>query len=138
MLTLRNSMFMPAIFDEILNNVRQYEDKVFTAPAFNVKETEKEFVIEAAVPGLDKKDFKIDLKDRLLTISAEKEMKEETNESENYYRREFCYGTFSKSYQLPENVSEEKITANYENGILIVKIPKAEEKEKLSKLIKIN
>ncbi len=138
MLARRNSMFMPAIFDEIFNNVRQYEDKVFTNPAFNVKETEKEFVIEAAVPGLEKKDFKIDLKERLLTISAEKEVKEEKNDSENYFRREFCYGSFSKSYQLPESVNAEKISASYENGILSVSIPKAEEKEKLSKMIKIN
>ena len=82
MLARRNSMFMPAIFDEFFNNVRQYEEKVFTNPAFNVKETEKEFIIEAAAPGLDKKDFKIDLKENLLTISAEKEAKDEQKESE--------------------------------------------------------
>ena len=138
MLARRNSMLMPAIFDEFFNNVRQYEEKVFTNPAFNVKETEKEFIIEAAAPGLDKKDFKIDLKENLLTISAEKEAKDEQKESENYYRREFCYGSFTKSYQLPENVSHEKISAGYENGILTVVIPKAEQKEKLSKMIKIN
>ena len=138
MLARRNSMFMPAIFDEFFNNVRQYEEKVFTNPAFNVKETEKEFIIEAAAPGLDKKDFKIDLKENLLTISAEKEAKDEQKESENYYRREFCYGSFTKSYQLPENVSHEKISAGYENGILTVVIPKSEQKEKLSKMIKIN
>ncbi len=138
MLARRNNMFMPAIFDEIFNNVRQFDNSVFTTPAFNVKETEKEFVIEAAAPGMDKKDFKIDLKERVLTISAEKEVKEENQGGENYFRKEFCYGSFCKSYQLPENVNEEKIGASYENGILIVRIPKAEEKEKLSKMIKIS
>lgn len=138
MLTLRNSMYVPSLMDELFNNVRRYDERVFTTPAFNVKETEKDYVIEAAVPGMEKSDFRIDLNEQLLSISVEKETKEEIKEGETWFRREFCYGSFSKSFQLPENVSEEKITANYENGILIVKIPKAEEKEKLSKLIKIN
>jgi HSP20 family protein len=138
MLTRRNSMYMPALFDELFNNVRQYDERVFTSPAFNVKETEKEYVIESAVPGMEKKDFKIDLHERLLTISAEKEIANEQKEGETWFRKEFCYGSFTKSYQLPKDVDEEKIAASYENGILTVQIPKREEKEKISKMIQIN
>ncbi|NLA25550.1 MAG: Hsp20/alpha crystallin family protein [Bacteroidales bacterium] len=137
MLARRNSFFMPSVFEDFFNDVNQVEKRNFTNPAFNLKETEKEFVIEAASPGMKKEDFKIDLQERVLTISAELEDNKEQKEGENYYRREFCYGSFCKSYQLPENVNEEKISASYENGILSITIPKAEEKEKISKMIKI-
>jgi HSP20 family protein len=101
-----------------------------------VYETDKEFVVEAAVPGLEKKDFNIEVNDNVLQISSEKEAKEEKKEQKFYYRG-FCYGSFKKSYSLPDNVDKDKIAANYENGILKVVIPKDKE-AKLSRQIKIS
>jgi HSP20 family protein len=140
MLVKRNYQ-MPSVFDEFLNSFGSFERENYTVPAVNVKELNKEFVIEAAVPGMKKEDFKIDLNDKMLTISAEienkDEKKEENKNGESYYRKEFCYGSFSKSYSLPDNVNAEKITAEYKDGILVVKIPK-DESAKVQKLIKIN
>jgi len=96
-------------------------------PAVNVKETNDEFLIELAAPGMEKKDFKINFKNNVITISSEKENnKEEKNE--NYTRREFSYQSFQRSFTVPENaIVSEKIEAGYNNGILEVKLPKREE-----------
>lgn len=137
MLVKRNvNGYLPSIFDAFFNDSELAENSVmFTRPEFNVYETEKEFVVEAAVPGLEKKDFNIEVNDNVLEISSQKEMKEEKTE-EKYYYRGFCYGSFKKSYSLPENVDKEKISADYQNGILKLMIPKDKE-AKIVKKIKI-
>jgi HSP20 family protein len=95
-------------------------------PAVNIKETEKNYEVELAVPGYDKKDFNITLDNGILTISAEK--KEETEKKEdNYTRREFGYTSFSRSFNLPENVSEEDVQARYENGVLKLVVAKKDQ-----------
>ena len=92
-------------------------------PAVNVRETDKNFEIEVAAPGYDKNDFKVEMDSGLLTISVQKE--EEKKEKENNYtRREFGYSSFSRSFNLPQNVSEEDINAKYEGGILKLTIAK--------------
>lgn len=119
-----NNGYMPSVLDSFLNeSVMNEKTMSFTRPDFNVYETEKEFVIEAAVPGLEKKYFKIDIDDNILKISSEKEVKDE-NEDQKYFYRGFNYGSFNKSYSLPDNVIKEKITASYNDGILKVMIPK--------------
>lgn len=137
MLVKRNlNGYLPSVFDAFFNDSELAENSVmFTRPEFNVYENEKEFVVEAAVPGLDKKDFNIEVNDNVLEISSQKEMKEEKAE-EKYYYRGFCYGSFKKSYSLPDNVDKEKISADYQNGILKVVIPKDKE-AKIVKKIKI-
>jgi len=96
-------------------------------PAVNVKETNDEFLIELAAPGMEKKDFKINFKNNVITISSEKEDKRE-EKKENYTRREFSYQSFQRSFTVPENaIVSEKIEAIYNNGILEVKLPKREE-----------
>lgn len=96
-----------------------------TVPSANVMETEKEYQIELAVPGLQKKDFKIEMENDVLTISAEKE--EEKNEKENgYTRREYAYNSFSRSFTMPENFKLDKIDAKYVDGILKITVPKKE------------
>jgi len=104
-----------------------YSETNTTLPAVNIKETENEFVVEVAVPGMDKKDFNIDLNENLLTVSSEK--KEENSENtEKYSRREYSYQSFRRVFTLPkEVVDDEKISAKYENGELIISIPKKEE-----------
>lgn len=139
--TRNNRAFYPSVFDTFFNEMDIEKNvNLFTKPDFNVIETDKEFIIEAAAPGLDKKDFNIDVNDNLLTISSEIEAKEEKEVdkgSEKYHYRGFQYGNFRKSYSLPKNVDKEKIEAKYKNGILTVVIPKDEE-VKLSKQIKIS
>ncbi len=108
-------------------------------PAANVKENENEFVIDLAAPGMKKSDFHIDIENGALCISSEKE-EESEEKSGDYTRREFSYSSFSRSFRLPDSVNEEKIKAKYENGVLIVSLPKKEEAKKLSakKEIKIS
>lgn len=94
-------------------------------PAVNIVENEKEFVIEMAAPGMRKKDFNIAVENNVLTISAEKEM-EKDEEKKNFTRKEYSYEEFSRSFTLPENASEEKIKAHYEDGILKLQLAKKE------------
>ena len=92
-------------------------------PAVNVKENEKVFEVEFAAPGSNKNDFDISVEDGLLTISAERKHEDEKKE-DNYTRREFGYNSFSRSFSLPANTSEEDIQAKYEEGVLKLTIAK--------------
>jgi HSP20 family protein len=96
-----------------------------SVPSVNITEDENSFKFELAAPGLDKKDFKVEADNGILTISSEKE-KENTEENENYCRREFSYNSFSRSFQLPDNSLPDKIDAKYENGVLKLTLPKKE------------
>ncbi len=137
MLVRRNTGgYLPSIFDAFFNEANISESAaIFTKPEFNVYETEKDFIIEAAAPGLEKKDFKIEINDNVLEISSEKESREESK-SQKYFYKGFCYGSFKKSYSLPENIDKDKISASYENGILKLSIPK-DEQAKILKQIKV-
>jgi HSP20 family protein len=106
-------------------------------PAVNIREDEKAFYLELAVPGMNKKDLRIEVKDDVLTISSEhKEEKQE--ESEGYRRKEFSFSSFCRSFYLPEDVNGEKIGATYKDGILNVEIPKLEEEKKKERIREIN
>ncbi len=98
-----------------------------TIPAVNIKETKDDFLVTMAVPGMSKKDFKIDLTDNVLTISSER--KDEKEEKDEYYtKKEYSYQSFSRAFTLPKDVvDDDKITAKYENGELLLTIPKKEE-----------
>jgi len=107
-------------------------------PAVNIKEDEKKFTLDLAVPGIDKKDLKIEINEDVLTISSEHQ-DEKTQENGDFKRREFSYTSFCRSFYLPENVSKDKIEANYKDGILSVVLPKQEEeKSKLTREVKIS
>lgn len=106
-------------------------------PAVNVKDNEKNYEIEVAAPGMKKEDFSITVDNRILTISAEVKEEKEVKE-DKYSRREFVSGSFSRSFTLPENVDENNIQANYENGILKVVVPKAQEKSPQKKTIALS
>jgi HSP20 family protein len=92
-------------------------------PAVNVRESDKDFEIEVAAPGLTKKDFKVTVDNGVLTLSSEKEEEKEQKEK-NYTRREFSYSAFTRSFTLPENVNEEDVKANYQDGILKLNVAK--------------
>jgi len=104
-------------------------------PAANIIENDKTFEIEIAVPGMKKDDFKINLENNVLTVSTEKES-EKSEETRNFTRKEFVYGSFRRSFTLPKIVETDHIKASYENGILKVELPKKEE-AKISKEITI-
>ena len=130
---VRFSNQMPSVFDRFFENDmfdwsnRNFSNTNTTLPAVNIKEDEDGFEVEMSAPGLDKKDFKIELNNSVLSISSEKKTENETKEGQQFTRREFSYQSFSRSFTLPETVEGEKIAAKYENGILSVSIPKKEE-----------
>ena len=95
-------------------------------PAVNIKENERNYEVELAVPGYDKKDFEISIDNGVLTVSGEKS--EETEKKEdNYTRREFGFSSFSRSFNLPTNINEENIDAKYADGVLKLTIAKRQE-----------
>lgn len=124
----------PSIFDDVFtrdflngSKVPMLGSEDATSPAVNIKEDEKNFIVEVAIPGLDKKDFKVELDNDTLTISSEKETENE-EKKENYTRKEFSYSSFKRVFTLPENMTDgDKVNATYDAGILSVRIPKKEE-----------
>jgi HSP20 family protein len=130
MLALRNLNSLPSFVEEFFNHELPYSWNrnwaTVSTPAVNIVENKDEFRIEVAAPGLDKEDFKINLENEQLTISANKEVKKEEKD-ENYTRREFSYSTFCRTFSLPETVHGEKIKAAHKDGILTIHVPKKEE-----------
>jgi len=105
-------------------------------PKVDVLENEKAFLVHVAVPGVSKEDFKIDLNDNYLTISGERKFKNEKKDH-NFHSVETQYGSFSRSFSLPENADAANISAQYNNGILEISVPK-DEKKILKTTIKVN
>jgi HSP20 family protein len=128
--------YMPNFFDDDFLPVLSRSTS--SVPAVNVREDDKNYILEVAIPGIDKKDLKIDVNEDVLTISSEN--KSESEESKDgYKRKEFSYSAFSRSFYVPENVNREKIEANYKDGILTVALPKQEEeKNKITRKIEIS
>lgn len=124
----RNNVLFPALMDEMLNPdwFGGLEKTKNNIPAVNIKENEKDFVLELAVPGRNKEDFNIEINENVLTISAENRTEEKT-EIENYTRKEFTYSAFNRAFTLPETVNEDGIEASYVNGLLKFTMPKKEE-----------
>jgi HSP20 family protein len=130
------SPFLSNLFDDEFFPV--LTNRTSSMPAVNIKESDKDFILELAVPGIDKKDLKIDINDDVVTISSESRSEKE-EDNDGYKRKEFSYSTFCRSFYLPENVNRDKIQASYKDGILKVELPKQEEeKNKISKQIKIS
>jgi len=102
-------------------------------PAVDIYEEENGIALKAELPGIDKKEISIDVKDRVLTLSGERSMDNEIKET-NYYRRERTYGKFERVFTLPEGVNAEDIKADFKDGVLKVHIPKAvvEEPKKIT------
>lgn len=134
----------PSMFNRFFENdlfdwsTRNFSNTNTTLPSVNIRENESGFEVDMAAPGFEKKDFKIELHNNLLTISSEKKVESETKEGQQLTRQEFSYQSFSRSFTLPNTAEGEKIQAKYENGILKVSIPKKEEaKPKPAKQIEI-
>ena len=97
-------------------------------PHFDISETEKEYVISGEIPGIDAKDLNVTLTDGIITIKGEKKKETEDTE-ENYHRIERHYGSFERSFRVPDKVKTEKLDANYKDGVLKLTLPKAEASE---------
>lgn len=118
-----NTLDIPAMFDFDGNFSRfGLSAKI---PSVNITENNENYFIQLAAPGLEKKDFKIEVENDMLTISSQKEQQSD-EEKDNYRRREFSYQSFSRSFQLPENSQADKIEAQYQDGILKLTLPKKE------------
>ncbi|HTE24379.1 Hsp20/alpha crystallin family protein [Flavitalea sp.] len=137
----------PTFFDDFLNRdifnwgLNNFSDTNTTIPAVNIKETNDNYEIEVAAPGMSKKDFKVQLDGNVLAISSEKTTQnEEKDESTKYTNREFSYQSFSRTFNLQKEVVDtEKIQAKYEDGVLRLLIPKKEQtKQKQPKMIEIS
>jgi HSP20 family protein len=139
---LRRGTAFPGMADEFfgkdfLSNFFDTQTGI-SMPSVNIVEGKDDFRIEVAAPGLEKKDFKINLENNVLTISSEKEVKDEQTE-DKFMRREFSYSSFQRSFALPNTVDAEKINASYKDGVLNLLIPKKEEaKQKPARTIKIS
>ena len=123
--------WLPSIFNDFFDNDWMVKANA-TAPAINVFETEKEYKVELAAPGMTKEDFNVHIdEENNLVISMEKktENKEEKKEG-RYLRREFSYSKFQQTMILPDDVDKEKISAQVENGVLNIDLPKFSEQEK--------
>lgn len=136
--SLLDNFFTDDWIDSSLSNWRTSGASL---PAVNVRETNDDYHIEVAAPGMKRDDFKVQLDNNVLTISSQREEKQEDNsQNGEYSRREFSYQSFQRSFSLPESkVEGEKIASRYVDGGLHITIPKREEaKVKPAKQIKVN
>ncbi len=137
-LVKKKESIMPSWANDLFDTSRFFSPRLFDLgtdpfsidfsnriPNANINETEKEYKIELAVPGLDKKDFKVAVDNGVLYVSSEKE-EDRKEEDANYTRREYSYNSFRRTFSLPDNCIAEKIKAKYENGILNLVLPKKE------------
>lgn len=133
-----NGSLFPGIVESFFNGDRFFNqsffgkdpaffefDRSITIPDANIIENETNYQVEVAAPGLEKKDFKVEVQNGVLHVSAEKKDSIEEKEK-NYHRREFSYTSFSRSFTLPENSNTDKIEAKYDNGVLQLTLPKKE------------
>lgn len=128
----------PRLFDDFFTrdlfdfNNRANTFNHTTIPSVNIVENHEGFSVEMAAPGMNKADFNIQLNNEVLTISSQKEWKNEMQDNERYTRHEFSYQAFERSFHLPKSVVDDsKIKAEYKDGILRVLIPKKEEAKAL-------
>lgn len=131
----------PALRKNLVSNIDRWFDELWNDewdirmpsvernPKIDMKETEKEIIIEADIPGVDKKDISLDLNDNVLTISYEKKQESDEKNKSGWRIIERSYGKFSRSISLPQPVKQDSAKAEYKDGVLKIKI----EKEKTSK-----
>ena len=141
----RTQNWLPSIFNDFFDNDWMVKANA-SAPAINVFETEKEYKVELAAPGMTKEDFNVHIDEennQVISMEKKTENKEESNKDEKkegrYLRREFSYSKFQQTMILPDDVDKEKISAQVENGVLNINLPKftEQEKEKTKKFIDV-
>ena len=129
----------PTLLDELFDD-RWFNFDTFnqTFPAVNTIEKDNQYLLEIAVPGMDKKDFEIEIQNDLISISSISKQEKEVKDNLNYNRQEFNYNSFHRTFSLPKEVDQSKIKAIYLNGILTITLPKLKEViSKSKKLIEV-
>ena len=130
--------WLPTFFNDFFDNDWMMKTNA-TAPAINVVESDKDYKVEVATPGMKKEDFNIHLGDNNELIITMEQKNENKEEHKKYLRREFAYSKFQQSFVLPDNIEKEKISASVNDGILTIELPKQapEEKAKVNRVIEI-
>ena len=136
---MRHSAWLPTVFNDLFD--ADYLPKAnATAPAINVKENDKSYIVELAAPGMKKEDFNVHINDEgnlIIKMESKQETKEE-DKNTRYLRREFSYSKYEQTLILPDDVDKQKIAARVEHGVLTVELPKIEEtKVKVARQIEI-
>jgi HSP20 family protein len=121
----RRSLSFPSLFSDALEQFWS-DEEVSWMPSANIKERTNDFKIDLAVPGMDKKDFHVEVENGLLTVSGERK-EEAKEENEKLSRREFHYGSFKRSFSLPETADAENINGQYKDGVLSITIAKRDD-----------
>ncbi|TQD39378.1 Hsp20/alpha crystallin family protein [Haloflavibacter putidus] len=143
-LVKRTNNWLPNIFDDMFNNDWMDENSNLgnlgiNVPAVNIHESEDAFKVDVAAPGKTKGDFNIELDNNVLTISAEEKTENTEEEKGKITRREFSFSKFKRAFTLPDTVENNEISANYENGVLTINLPKKEEaKVQAKRMIEIS
>jgi HSP20 family protein len=136
---MRSNNWIPAVFNDLFDT--DYLPKVSaTAPAINVKESDKAYTVELAAPGMKKEDFNVHINDEgnLVIKMEQKQEHKEEDKTTRYLRREFSYSKYEQTLILPDDVKKEDISAKVEHGVLTVELPKVvEEKVKVSRQIEV-
>ena len=137
-----NRNYVPAYWDDFFNdsffNQVKSTSCTGTIPAVNVSENDEGYTIEVAAPGIERKDFNLEVDNEVLTISTEQKASKE-EQKQTFLRREFNFQTFKRSFQLPETIDHEQIKATHEAGILTLTLPKKEEEiQKAPRQIEVN
>jgi HSP20 family protein len=118
---------MTRLFEDNFGRTRRSPSAITAwAPAVDIFETEHELVLKADLPDLDEKDIDVRVENNMITLSGERKFEKELKE-ENYLRVERSYGSFSRSFSLPNTVKMDAVQAEYKNGVLTVRLPKREE-----------
>jgi HSP20 family protein len=125
------------LFDAFMSPFDGSTTQYAVTPKLDIAELKDKFEIKAELPGMDEKDINLSLNDGLLTISGEKKAETEQKDK-GYYLKECSYGTFSRSVRLPDNIAEDKISANFKKGVLFIDMPKKEPQEPKTRKIEIS
>ena len=125
--------------DDVLDDISKVvgNEHLESRPKINTLESDDAYSIELATPGFQRDELKIDLKGTTLVVEGKREEKEEET-AKKFKRREFYYTNFTKSFELPESLDVNNIEASYENGVLLINLPKVKEEDKVEKTIKID
>jgi len=123
-------------FGKIIGQGSAEHEEVATLPSVNISDEDKAFEVTVAVPGLDKKDIKVEVQDGYLKVSSEKQYEKEEKEK-NWMRREFGYASFQRIFQLPQSADPDKVQAEMKNGILNIRLGKKPGYERLTKTIEV-
>ena len=136
---MRNNGWLPTVFDDFFNTDFMPRANS-TAPAVNVKESEKAYTMELAAPGIKKEYCRVAINDEgNLTIAIENKQEHKQEDKHHHYlRREFSYSNYEQSYTLPDDVVKDQISAKVEDGILTITMPKTEPKQKVTKAIEVS